>query len=44
MEKSKIEKIELSHTNEEYLNYVLWAIALLLLEFIIKYIILKRIP
>ena len=44
MEKSKIEKVELTHTNEEYLIYVLWAIALLLLEFIVKYIILKRIP
>ena len=44
MEKSKIEKVELTHTNEEYLIYVLWAIALLLLEFIVKYIVLKRIP
>ena len=44
MEKSKIEKVELTHTNEEYLIYVLWAIALLMLEFIVKYIILKRIP
>ena len=44
MEKSKIEKVELTHTNEEYLIYVLWAITLLLLEFIVKYIILKRIP
>ena len=44
MEKSKVEKFEITHTNEEYLVFVLWAIALLLLEFIVKHIILKRIP
>ena len=44
MEKSKIEKVELTHINEEYLIFVLWAIALLLLEFIVRYIVLKRIP
>ena len=44
MEKSKIEKVELTHTNEEYLIYVLWAITLLLFEFIVKHIVLKRIP
>ena len=44
MEKSKVEKFDISHIHEEYLIYALWALALLLLEFIIKYIVLKRIP
>ena len=44
MEKSKVEIFEITHTNEEYLIFVLWAIALLIGEFIVKHIILKRIP
>lgn len=44
MEKSKIENFDVTHVHEEYLIYVLAAIALLLLEFIVKYIVLKRIP
>ncbi len=44
MEKSKVEKFDITHIYEEYLLFVLWALALLLLEFIIKYIVLKRIP
>lgn len=44
MEKSKVEKFDITHIYEEYLIFVLWAIALLMLEFIIKYIVLKRIP
>ena len=44
MEKSKVEKFDITHIHEEYLLYVLWALALLLTEFVVKYIILKRIP
>ena len=44
MEKSKTEVFEHIHIHEEYLLYALWAAALLLLEFLIKYIVLKRIP
>ena len=44
MEKSKVEIFEITHTNEEYLIFGLWAIALLIGEFIVKHIILKRIP
>jgi Ca-activated chloride channel family protein len=44
MEKSKVEKFDITHVHEEYLLYVLWALALLLTEFVVKYIILKRIP
>ena len=44
MEKSKVEKFDVTHIYEEFLAFVLWAIGLLLLEFIIKYIVLKRIP
>lgn len=44
MEKSRVEKVELTHINEEYLLFALWALALLIVEFIIKYIVLKRIP
>ena len=44
MEKSKIENFDVTHVHEEYLIYVLAALALLLLEFIVKYIVLKRIP
>ena len=38
MEKSKVEIFEITHTNEEYLIFVLWAIALLIGEFIVKHI------
>ena len=44
MEKSKVEKINITRVHEEYLLFVLWALALLTLEFVVKYIILKRIP
>ena len=44
MEKSKVEKFDITNVYEEYLLYVLWALALLLIEFVVKYIILKRIP
>lgn len=44
MEKSRVERFELTHINEEYLIFVLWALALLTLEFVLKYIVLKRIP
>ena len=44
MEKSKVEKFDITHVHEEYLLYVLEAIALLVLEFLVKYIVLKRIP
>lgn len=44
MEKSHVEKVELTHVNEEYLLFVVWALTLLVVEFILKYIILKRIP
>ena len=44
MEKSKVEVFEYVHVHEEFLVYVLWAVALLLFEFIVKYIVLKRIP
>ena len=44
MEKSKVEVFEYMHVHEEFLIYVLWAVALLLLEFVVKYLILKRIP
>ena len=44
MEKSKIERFEYVHINEEYLLYVVWAVILLLAEFLVKYIVLKRIP
>ena len=44
MEKSKVEKFGITHINEEYLIYVLGALALLLVEFLVKYILLKRIP
>ena len=44
MEKSRVERFELTHINEEYLIFVLWALALLALEFMLKYIVLKRIP
>ena len=44
MEKSKVEKFDITHVHEEYLLYVLVALALLVAEFVVKYIILKRIP
>lgn len=44
MEKSKIERFDYRLVHEEYLVYVLWALALLLAEFMVKYIALKRIP
>ncbi len=44
MEKSKVEKFDITHIHEEYLLYVLVAIALLVSEFLVKYIVLKRIP
>ena len=44
MEKSKIERFDQIIIHEEYLLYALWALALLLAEFIVKYIALKRIP
>ena len=44
MEKSKVEVFEYMHVHEEFLIYVLWAVALLLLEFVVKYLLLKRIP
>ena len=44
MEKSKIERFDQIFIHEEYLVYALWALALLLAEFIVKYIALKRIP
>ena len=44
MEKSKVEKFDITHIHEEYLLYVLIALALLITEFVLKYIVLKRIP
>jgi Ca-activated chloride channel family protein len=44
MEKSKVEKFGITHIHEEYLRFALLALALLLAEFVVKYIILKRIP
>lgn len=44
MEKSKMEKFEIVHVEEEYLIYALLALALLVAEFVVKYIVLKRIP
>ena len=44
MEKSKVEKLDYTHIYEEYLLFVLWALGLLLAEFIVKYVVLKRIP
>ena len=44
MEKSKVEVIEFTLVHEEYLKFVLWALALLITEFFVKYILLKRIP
>ncbi len=44
MEKSDVERFDLTIIHEEYLRFVLVALALLLAEFVVKYIVLKRIP
>lgn len=44
MEKTEVESYDITHVHEEYLNYALAALVLLLLEFLVKYIVLKRIP
>ena len=44
MEKSKVEKFDITHVYEEFLSFALAALALLLIEFVVKYIVLKRIP
>ncbi len=44
MEKSNVERFDITRVHEEYLRFVLVALALLLAEFVIKYIVLKRIP
>lgn len=44
LETSEIERSDFTRIHEEYLVYVLWALALLLVEFVVKYVALKRIP
>ena len=44
LEKSRVEVENRTTLHEEYLVFVLWALAALLLEFIINRIVLKRIP
>ena len=44
MEKSKVEKFGITHIHEEYFRFVILALVLFLVEFVVKYIILKRIP
>lgn len=44
LEKSRIEVENRTTLHEEYLVFVLWALAALLLEFIINRVVLKRIP
>ena len=44
MEKSEVEQLHSTRIHEEYLIYVLLALALLLAEFVAKYVLLKRIP
>ena len=44
MEKSKVEVFETMRINEEFLIYLLVALGLLVGEFLVKYIVLKRIP
>ncbi|MBR6655260.1 MAG: VWA domain-containing protein [Alistipes sp.] len=44
MEKSSIDKFDITHIHEEYLRYAMAALLLLLMEFVVKYIVLKRIP
>jgi Ca-activated chloride channel family protein len=44
LEKSRVEVENRTTLYEEYLAFVLWALAALLLEFILNRIILRRIP
>lgn len=44
MEKSKVERFGVTHIHEEYLRFALAALVLLLVEFVVKYLLLKRIP
>ncbi len=44
MEKSKVEVVERSIYYEEFLVWLLLAVALLLAEFLVKFLILKRLP
>lgn len=44
LEKSRVEVENRTTLHEEYLVFVLWALAVLLLEFIINRVVLKRIP
>ena len=44
LEKSRVEVENRTTLHEEYLVFVLWALAALLLEFIINRVVLKRIP
>ncbi len=44
MEKSKVEITDLTIYHEQWVPLLLWALALLLLEFLFTHIILKRIP
>ena len=44
LEKSKVEVSQYTVLHEEYLPYLLAALAVLVLEFVMRYLILKRIP
>ena len=44
LEKSRVEVENRTTLHEEFLLFVLWALAALLLEFIIEKVLLKRIP
>ena len=44
LEKSKVEVSHRTILHEEYLKYALAALAALVLEFVMKYLVLKRIP
>ncbi len=44
MEKSSIDKFDITHIHEEYLRYAMATLLLLLMEFVVKFIVLKRIP
>lgn len=44
LEKSKVEVTQFTVLHEEYLAFVVWALAALALEFLMKTLILKRIP
>lgn len=44
LEKSKVEVAHYTILHEEYLPYLLAALAVLVLEFVMKYLVLKRIP